>query len=275
MNEPNQALIEFLKQNHYRFEGGIYLAPHNKPENAEFEKQYLAVRQKEGRVYSDEMLCALPSVPKNHPLSAEWAIRRKSAVRLISYLRKFNRSLQVLEIGCGNGWLTHYLAEHLPETAFAGLDINKTELKQASRTFRSTKNTTWIYADVMKDILPEGAFDIVIFAASIQYFPDLDAILERASAILKPGGEIHILDSHFYGDNEMDAARQRTLSYYSGLGYAGMAANYFHHATGILESAKFTVEKMNKTRTWPDSGILRKIMGYDEFEWYRIKKKDN
>jgi hypothetical protein len=48
----------------------------------EFETAYLAVRQKEGRLYPDEVVGRLPDVPPEHPLHREWQIRKSSLLRL-------------------------------------------------------------------------------------------------------------------------------------------------------------------------------------------------
>src|SRR5687767_5432876 len=75
-----------------------------------FEKTYIGLRQKEGRMYSDEELLQLPVVPKEHPHYREWQIRRRSCNRLIHHLEKKRSLLKILEIGCGNGWMAHQLA---------------------------------------------------------------------------------------------------------------------------------------------------------------------
>ncbi|MEI9943399.1 MAG: hypothetical protein WDN26_04195 [Chitinophagaceae bacterium] len=50
--------------------------------------------------------------------------------------------------------------------------------------------------------LKDRQFDIIIFAAAIQYFPSLAGIINTALDLLKEDGEIHIIDSHFYHSDE-------------------------------------------------------------------------
>ena len=76
-----------------------------------FEEQYLSLRQKEGRLYSDTELFNLPEIPRDHLHYAEWQIRKESAKRLRNYFEKRSSLIKILEIGCGNGWLSHQLAE--------------------------------------------------------------------------------------------------------------------------------------------------------------------
>src|SRR6478609_3338202 len=71
---------------------------------------YIALREKEGRLVSDEELLKLPEVNAFHIHLKEWRIRKKSCDQLLNYVAKKNRPLKILEIGCGNGWLSNRLA---------------------------------------------------------------------------------------------------------------------------------------------------------------------
>ena len=45
----------------------------------DFEKLYIRLRQKEGRIYTDEEVAHLPSIPQHHPHYKEWQIREESS----------------------------------------------------------------------------------------------------------------------------------------------------------------------------------------------------
>jgi protein-L-isoaspartate O-methyltransferase len=40
----------------------------------------------------------------------EWQIRKASSNRLVKYLAKKQKILEILEVGCGNGWLSAKLS---------------------------------------------------------------------------------------------------------------------------------------------------------------------
>jgi len=196
--------------------------------NADFEEIYLAIRELEKRVYSDEEVSRLPDVDPMHIHAAEWKIRKLSCMRLVNYLRKKRRSLRILEVGCGNGWVSAKLAE-IPGADVIGLDINLSEINQASRLFVKD-NLEFVYDVFNEDSFPDKKFDVIVFAASLQYFPSVKAILDLALSQLQPDGEVHITDTHFYKPEEVAKADERSRNYCRALGYPQMSDYYFHHS---------------------------------------------
>ncbi len=207
--------------------------------NRNFENDYLRLREKEGRYYTDDITRNLPAIPSAHPLQNEWSIRRQSLEKLTGYLRSEKSGGPILELGCGNGWLSHALAVSL-ECEICGMDVNEAELLQGSRVFGNAKNLNFIYADIFTTALPGQSFDTIVLASSIQYFPDISILIKRLLPLLKPSGEIHIIDSPFY-TSESDAreANKRSTVYFQGLGFPQMSANYFHHRMQVLKDFNF------------------------------------
>jgi len=193
----------------------------------EFEHLYVSVRDAEGRMLTDEQVKALPDVEKAHPLCKEWKIRKRSANRLLAWLQQKKKPLNILEIGCGNGWLSALLAE-IPASTVTGLDINRVEIAQACQVFKKPR-LEFIWDDFKPGLFLEEKFDVIVFAASMQYFKPLAGILRDALACLAPEGEIHITDTHFYQVDELAAAAGRTKNYYAGLGYPEMSDHYYQH----------------------------------------------
>ncbi|HEY4935105.1 MAG TPA: class I SAM-dependent methyltransferase, partial [Puia sp.] len=195
---------------------------------SDFENIYMASRKKENRVYSDEQVEHLPFIGPTHIHYDEWQARKKSSARLKNYLENKNKPLSILEVGCGNGWLSARLAA-LKDSEVTGTDIDKTELSQAKRVFCKLINIHFETGDI-KNIQFDKKFDIIVFAASIQYFPSFDRVVSHALSLLNQEGEIHILDSHIYHLNEIEPAKKRSQTYYHSIGFGGMAEFYFHHS---------------------------------------------
>ncbi|HZE85687.1 MAG TPA: class I SAM-dependent methyltransferase [Puia sp.] len=243
----------------------IQVPGHTTPGNMLFEKKYIVTRSIENRLYTDDELMKLPDIPTGHTHYREWQARRRSGARLVDYLRDKNRDLDILEIGCGNGWLSHQMAE-IPGTKVTGLDINFTELQQAARVFNDDPNLHFIHGDVRSGILKDRRFDCIIFADSIQYFPYLKKIIHHTLSQLKPGGEIHIIDSPFYKAVDLEAEKRKTFAYYSSLGYPEMADFCFHHSRNDLRSFRHSL-------LYNPGAIQNRLLGKkDSFPWIRIQR---
>ncbi len=195
---------------------------------------YHATRQREGRSLPDDVVLDLPFSGYSTAQADEWRVRKRSLDRVIRLLGP--SPLAVLEIGCGNGWLSARLSE--AGHAVTGLDTGAIELAQAERVF-ATRPVRWVLGDPWTDGLPSGTYDRVLFAASIQYFPDLPALFHRCKALLKKDGEMLIIDSHVYRETAAaERARTRSVVYYASIGTPQMAAFYHHHTEqSVIDAA--------------------------------------
>jgi SAM-dependent methyltransferase len=228
-----------------------------------FEELYISIRDKEGRMYPDERVKMLPEVPATHPHHAEWKVRAHSSSRLIRYLSAKKKSLRILEMGCGNGWLCHRLST-IPGAMVTGLDINHIELEQAMRVFGHADNIRFV--DEVKETEADVEIEIIIFSASIQYFPVLEEILQWSLQRLAPAGEIHILDSPFYDTEQLAAAQKRTADHFTALGFPDLALYYHHHPYAALKPFK-PIQLYH-----PRSIVAKLLRRNDPFPWYCIKK---
>jgi SAM-dependent methyltransferase len=229
--------------------------------NDEFERLYLAVRDKEQRVYTDTQLKLLPRIDPGHLHAGEWQVRERSANRLMTYLGKKRKPLNILEIGCGNGWLSAKLAG-LKNTRVTGLDINGVEINQAKRVF-TRPNLEFIACSFSPEMFTRAKFDVIVFAASFQYFSDPVVIISEAFKALNADGEIHLTDTHFYKPAAQQEAGRRTLHYYMNLGYPEMAANYHHHSPGFLQ-------EFNHRILYTPRNLVNRLWKRDPFYWIRI-----
>jgi ubiquinone/menaquinone biosynthesis C-methylase UbiE len=233
------------------------------PARPDFEHNYLALREKEGRVLSDEQVKYLPDAGFDPIWRNEWALRQKTARKMLAYLsgRSFKNAL---DLGCGNGWFSARLAQ-IPGLQVTGLDVNQPELEQAVRVFGNT-NPSFYYGDILDNIFDEKKFDLIVINASVQYFSDFKGLIIKLLGLLADHGEIHILDSPFYAKSEVTAAKKRSLDYYTSMGFAEMADYYYHHSTNDL--ASFQAEFLYK----PSKNIFFKFLRPAPFPWIRITK---
>lgn len=227
---------------------------------------YLKVREKEGRLYSDDVVAQLPSFPGDHALSNEWRARFQSAKRLRKYLAQKKHPLKILDVGCGNGWLSNFVAQ---DNHFVyGVDQNLFELKQAARVFSSNSKLFFFKADIFFAPFRKESFDVILLVSAAQYFPDLTKLLKTLFHYLNANGEIHIVDSAFYADDEIPQAIRRSEKYYSSLGFPEMSKYYFHHR--ISELRKFSPKRLYNPALLRFKNIFGKIDA--PFPWIVITK---
>jgi ubiquinone/menaquinone biosynthesis C-methylase UbiE len=236
--------------------------------NNEFEKTYLKVREKENRILSDDEVKKLPFASDSNPHKKEWDLRAKSFQRFKEYLKSKKQNLNILDLGCGNGWFSGQLSISFNHI-FLCVDVNLTELKQGRKIFNS-EQMKFIYADIFKADIPSAFFDIIIINAAVQYFPDIKRLLEKLLTLIKENGEIHIIDSPFYSEPEVDNARKRTVDYYSTTGFPEMTKNYFHHSFSELS-------KFNKQVLYNPYSFNKKVMRLfsikdSPFPWIKITR---
>lgn len=230
-----------------------------------FADSYISLRRAEHRLYTDSEVKLLPETGKDHLYHDEWEKRAWSARRLISHLSRKKKRLQILEVGCGNGWLCHRLSK-IPSSVVTGIDVNRLELDQAARVFSSLKNLHFMYGSFGSTSLTPQTFDAIIFAASLQYFESLQ-VLHHAIELLKPSGELHILDTAFYKEGELPSAKDRSQSYFKGMNAEGMEKFYFHHAISALRA--FDHRLLYDPSSWRHKLLRRK----HPFHWVLIKPR--
>jgi 2-polyprenyl-3-methyl-5-hydroxy-6-metoxy-1,4-benzoquinol methylase len=226
----------------------------------DFEELYTAVRQQENKTYTDAQLQSLPDFSIH---SHEWEIRKQSSGRLLNYLGKKRKFLRILEVGCGNGWLSSKMAA-LPQTHVTGLDINHAEITQANRVFKSN-NLEFIYDTFNDNTFDNERFDIIVFAAALQYFPSVVSVLRQAERLLNRGGEIHIIDTPFYDPDDAAVAATRCRDYYRDMGIPEMADHYFHHAVSEFWGFNYRV-------LFNPTSVFNRLFKKGPFYWIAIKK---
>ena len=231
------------------------------------EQLYLDVRRREGRVLTDDQLRELPNVTNPPELAREWRWRKRAFRRLDKYLnnRFPNKLIRILDLGCGNGWMSNLLAQNALLRSITALDLNEAELQQAARVFRRY-NLQFVYGNILKNGLPEQSFEVIVLAASVQYFPQLKELIPALKKLLTANGEIHIIDSRFYaGPEEAAAAKKRTEAYYGKMGVPEMADFYHHHLW--QEAQELGAEDLD-AGMW--AWMMRKWKVWAPFRWVRI-----
>jgi len=261
--DKEHKIAEF-KLNTSSIQDGVYILSDIKND---FESLYLKVREKEKRIYSDVELRLLPFASDDNIHKAEWNLRVQSFNRFKEYLNIKPENMNILDLGCGNGWFYSQLSKTMNHNLFC-VDINLAELRQGSRVFNS-KKLKFIYADIFTVDFPIDCIDLITLNASIQYFPNFKRIIDRLSGLLNDDGEIHIIDSPFYPENEINSAKQRTEEYYNSIGFSEMSQHYFHHSLKDLSAYNYEIQY--KPNTLINKFKTMFFINDSPFPWIMIK----
>ena len=102
-----------------------------------------------------------------------------------------------VDIACGTGSLSLLLAE--AGLAVTGIDRSEPMLALAARKTDAVEpRPTFLLGDAAAPPLPAAAFDVVLARHILFMLPDLDRVIERWVALLRPGGAL-ILVEGFWG----------------------------------------------------------------------------
>jgi len=170
-----------------------------------FARQYRIVRARDGyRVGAPDYYRRLPHVGPEDPHGVEWRIRRETYEHLLRCVLRPAAPLRVLDLGAGNGWLSHRLAE-------AGHDVTAVDtILDAADGLGAIRHYPVRFAAVEAsfDALPfaPGQFALVVFNGSLHYAADVRATLTSVWRMLAPGGTLAVMDSPMFHDDRSGRA---------------------------------------------------------------------
>lgn len=113
----------------------------------------------------------------------EWAM---SALQKVS----FNDTDKILDVGCGDGKITAWIAEQYSQATVVGLDISEEMIQHASQNF-SKENLVFLQANALS-IPFEQHFDKLISLCAIHWIVEQERALQSFKNSLKPGGVLLI-----------------------------------------------------------------------------------
>jgi cyclopropane-fatty-acyl-phospholipid synthase len=120
---------------------------------------------------------------------------------------------EILELGCGWGSLTLWMAEHYPQARITGVSNSRTQklFIDAEAVRRGLKNVTIITCDVNRFDIEPSRFDRVVSVEMFEHMKNYQTLLGNISRWLKPTGKlfVHIFTHkeyayHFVAKDESD-----------------------------------------------------------------------
>ncbi len=183
-----------------------FLPPDRELALRRFIAEYREVRRREGwGSPGPAYYHALPFRDLSGRFAETWRIRAASFQALLQRVvapleETVGRPLVVLDLGAGNGWLSHRLAER--GHRLAAVDLCDDARDGLGAHVHYPTSFVPVLADF--DHLPfaEHQADLVVFNAALHYSPDIAVTLSEALRVLREAGLLAIMDSPTYHDAE-------------------------------------------------------------------------
>ncbi|GAP98217.1 class I SAM-dependent methyltransferase [Leptolyngbya sp. NIES-2104] len=100
----------------------------------------------------------------------------------------------VLDVACGTGTFERLVLLEHPTQQITGIDLSEKMLEIAEEKCRDYPNVSFHIASVTALPFSDRTFDTVISASAFHYFENPSAALLEMKRVLKPDGELIILD---------------------------------------------------------------------------------
>ncbi|MFE0502918.1 malonyl-ACP O-methyltransferase BioC [Peribacillus butanolivorans] len=117
-------------------------------------------------------------------------VQKNMAKQLVDLLPKknTNHGINILEIGCGTGYLTRLLVKTFPNAAITAVDLAPGMVEVAKGTTKEDR-VTFLCTDIEEMVLNEN-YDLIISNATFQWLNNLPATLEKLIARLTAEGSL-------------------------------------------------------------------------------------
>lgn len=106
----------------------------------------------------------------------------------------------VLDVGCGSGWLSRHISRRVPEGRVVGMDISDEMIRIARRNSLEHDNLLFVTGEVAEIPWEPNFFNHAISVESAYYWPNPAAGVKEILRVLRPGGSAWIL-INYYRDN--------------------------------------------------------------------------
>ena len=232
----------------FRKEAGIwrFLLPESEAHYARFIADYEAIRRYEQRGSTTaNYYRALPFKDLSGRYQADWHIRARSFNVLVKNVLtrlqiSLERSLKILDLGAGNGWLSNRLSAQGDRVIAVDLLVNEQDGLGAWKYYEHS----FIPVQAQFDHLPvmDRFADAVIFNASLHYAEDYTSTLNEALRVLSNEGLIVIMDSPLYkrsaSGEKMVEERKRDFSARYGFASDSLQSENYLTYKGLQDLAR-------------------------------------
>lgn len=110
---------------------------------------------------------------------------------------------KILDIGCGQGSMTHFFAKKFPKAKVCSVDISQDQLTLAKKRTKAEKNVECYQLDIESKFINQKilnqlkAADLIYVRYLLLHLKDWDVFFKNIYQLLKPGGKLIIEEPGF------------------------------------------------------------------------------
>lgn len=120
---------------------------------------------------------------------------------------EINLENAVLDLGCGLGKITEYLASKTG-AAFTGIDFAEKCIHWAKKSIKGNGNLKFDVMDLTELTFSTNSFDIIIALDVLYWIDDLKPVIKKLKDILKPDGRMGFFYVQYKKEDEPDESMQ-------------------------------------------------------------------
>ncbi|MDP4281298.1 MAG: class I SAM-dependent methyltransferase [Bacteroidota bacterium] len=135
----------------------------------------------------------------------KWAATVDGKSKRYDYLRSVQMSvialmdlkdnISILDIGCGTGFALGQVAKRVNgKGLFTGIDLSEKMIEKAKENFKGKENFQFLKANAEKIPLENNRYDIILCTNSFHHYLHQDNALKEMYRLLKPGGNLFLVD---------------------------------------------------------------------------------
>lgn len=100
------------------------------------------------------------------------------------FIKNLKAGERVLDIGCGNGFMSYDMVTQVPGVKVVGIELNKENIKFAREHYQHP-NLDFIHGDALQE-LPNETFDVVTLSNVLEHIEERGEFLKKIAQQIKP-----------------------------------------------------------------------------------------
>ncbi|TPG33651.1 class I SAM-dependent methyltransferase [Mycolicibacterium hodleri] len=105
---------------------------------------------------------------------------------------EFRAGDSVLDIGCGDGFLTRAIATLTPQGMVVGADPSHRMVATAARSVTVDGSGPWFVIADVRDLPFAECFDVAVSFNALHWVPEQERALHQIATVLRPGGSVTV-----------------------------------------------------------------------------------